>query len=70
MELRHDLFCYMWVDKTNVDGMRNHPILRDTNKRILDQYKEIAPYLWDWKVPHEKALEYVTQVSHEIPQIQ
>ncbi|ETS74563.1 hypothetical protein PFICI_13047 [Pestalotiopsis fici W106-1] len=59
----HDLFCYMWVDKTNVNGMRNHPILKDTNKRILDQYKEIAPYLWDWSVPHEKALEYVTQVS-------
>ncbi|KAI0170784.1 capsule polysaccharide biosynthesis protein [Pestalotiopsis sp. NC0098] len=59
----HDLFCYLWTDKTNVDGMRNHPILRDTNKRILEQYKIIAPYLWDWSVPHEKALEYVTQIS-------
>lgn len=47
--------------------MLHDPLLAASVPTILAQYEAIADGLWDWSVPHEKALEYVTQVSASPP---
>ncbi|KAI1865879.1 uncharacterized protein JN550_008137 [Neoarthrinium moseri] len=59
----HDLFVYLWNDRNNADGLIKHPILAPSVPDLMAEYGAVADNLWDWKVPNEKAAEYVTQIA-------
>lgn len=57
----HDLFVYLWRDKTNSDGLAADPLLAFAQTLSFDDSRA-SKFHWDFKVDARTVFEYITQV--------
>ena len=57
---RHDLFTYLWKDRTNYEGLIQSPLLAFAQELTLDDSRA-SKFHWEFSVSDQTVFEYVTQ---------
>ncbi|KAK3724774.1 hypothetical protein LTR37_000822 [Vermiconidia calcicola] len=57
----HDLFTYLWKDRTNYEGLIQSPLLAFAQELTLDDSRA-SKFHWEFSVSDQTVFEYVTQV--------
>jgi hypothetical protein len=57
----HDLFVYVWKDRTNYEGLSQHPLVASTAVNIDFSESVKKGYAWEFIVGPRHVFEYITQ---------
>ena len=57
----HDLFSYLWRDRTNSKGLIDDPLVAFGAQHSFEEAQK-ADFAWDFKVPPQTVMEYIAQI--------
>ncbi|CAM1500821.1 Fc.00g099830.m01.CDS01 [Cosmosporella sp. VM-42] len=55
----HELFTYLWKDRTNHEGISSHPLMAFAKDL---SFEDAADWSWDFKISFTTLVEYIAQV--------
>ncbi|KAF9875399.1 capsule polysaccharide biosynthesis protein [Colletotrichum karsti] len=57
----HELFVFIWKDRTSAEGLSQNPLLANVRENNLDAL-HARGFLWNWDRPVSQVVDYVAQI--------